>query len=356
MRFGTCVPNKYRAIAVGSMYRAIAVGSKQAMALSAHSDMKPPSTEPEIAGDGDTARAGSGATLKVLGGLVCLSLIAGGVWIGFGDRIMMMIAPADGDLPVIAADPSPVKVRPENPGGMQVPNQGRLVYGVVDGSSAQPRVERLLPSPEKPITVEQVLKRSVPEATEVVASNAPRGTADPAPGAPVRLTPGDTAPTPLAAVPTAEDVAKLQASAPPPPSAPSVSTATPTAPKQAAPAPPPAPAPSAPAAKSAAPSEVANATPAPESPAADITQAFRIQLAASRSEDAVKSEWDRLRRRHVDLLGELRLQVMRIDLGATKGVFYRLRAGPLADGSAAKTLCERLKQRKLGCLVVKPGA
>ncbi|MEQ8321313.1 MAG: SPOR domain-containing protein [Rhodospirillales bacterium] len=348
------------------------------MALSAKPDMKvsPPDPDDDDNDDsGDTARSGSGTTLKVLGGLVCLTLVAGGIWIGFGDRIMMMLDPADGDVPVVTADPAPIKIRPENPGGMQVPNQGRLVYGVVDGSSTQPRVERLLPSPEKPVAVDEVLKRTVPETSSVVTGTAPRGTADLNAGAPVRLTPSDPAPAPLAPVPSAEDVARLSANAPPPPSAPSISASSATgtgtgmetaaapaapsappapAPKpapQAAPAPEPAPAPAAPAA-----TQTANATPAPESPGADISDTFRVQLAASRSEDAVKSEWDRLRRRHVDLLGELQLQVMRIDLGATKGVFYRLRAGPLTDANAAKALCERLKQRKLGCLVVKPGA
>ncbi|WNJ98249.1 SPOR domain-containing protein [Thalassospiraceae bacterium LMO-JJ14] len=334
------------------------------MALSANSDMKVSSPEPEVEGDGDTARTGSGATLKVLGALVGLTLIAGGVWIGFGERIVMMMSPDDGDVPVLAADPSPIKVRPENPGGMQVPNQGRLVYGVVDGTSTQPRVERLLPSPEKPVAVDEVLKRGVPETSEVVTGTAPRGTADMNSSAPVRLTPTESTQPPLSAVPSAADVAKLQPTAPPPPP-PAGQTASAAQPAQTAPPPAAPPVPRAPAVSAApkpapkapsAPAQTATATPVPESPASDITQSYRIQLAASRSEDAVKSEWDRLRRRHVDLLGELRLQVMRIDLGATRGVFYRLRAGPLADAAAAKTLCERLKQRKLGCLVVKPGA
>jgi len=339
------------------------------MALSANSEMKVSTAEPEIEGDGDMARAGSGGVIKMLAALVGVTLLLGGIWIGFGDRIMDMVSPADGDVPVIAADPSPIKVRPENPGGMQVPNQGRLVYGVVDGSSAQPRVERLLPSPEKPVAVDEVLKRGVPETNAVVTGTAPRGTADPTPGAPVRLTPSAPEAAPLSATPSAQDVAKLQAAPTPAPpavnaqaaqTAPQVTTQPTPAPPPVPSAPAPKPVPKAPVAAPApnpapAPTQTANATPAPASPA-DLSKSYRIQLAASRSEDAVKSEWDRLRRRHVDLLGDLRLQIMRIDLGATKGVFYRLRAGPLANAATAKTLCERLKQRKLGCLVVKPGA
>ena len=54
-----------------------------------------------------------------------------------------------------------------------------------------------------------------------------------------------------------------------------------------------------------------------------------------------------------DLFGGLRSSVVRVDLGR-KGVFYRLQAGPLADEAAARALCSRAKQRKLGCIVVRP--
>lgn len=321
------------------------------MALSANSDMKV-SAEDALEGDGNAKKAASGgSTLKVLGALVGVTVVLGGLWLGFGDNIMGMVGKSDDAVPLVVADPSPIKVRPENPGGMNVPNQGRLVYGVVDGTSSQPRVERLLPSPEKPVEVDDVLKRGVPETSQVVAETAPRGSADTS-GAPMRLEPS----APVAETPSEADVAALKQ--PPAALAPSESSSSAgTAPAPvakaapaAAPTPKPTPAPTQ--------TEIATkaATPAPPSPGGDITNSYRVQLAASRTEGAVESEWDRLRRRHVDLLGELRLQVTRIDLGATKGVFYRLRAGPLADEAAAKTLCERLKQRKLGCLVVKPGA
>ena len=328
------------------------------MALSANSDMKV-SAKDTLEGDAAATKVTSGSSsLKVLGALVGVTVVLGGIWLGFGDKIMGMIGVSDDAVPVITADPAPVKVRPENPGGMNVPNQGRLVYGVVDGTSSQPRVERLLPSPEKPVEVDDVLKRGVPETSQVVAETAPRGSADTS-GAPMRLEGG----APVADTPSAADVAALKQPAPalaptespsssgvapPVPSAPPspVVKADPVATPKAAPAP----------ATTQTEISTNTATPAPPSPGGDISNSYRVQLAASRSEKAVESEWDRLRRRHVDLLGELRLQVTRIDLGATKGVFYRLRAGPLANEAAAKTLCERLKQRKLGCLVVKPGA
>ncbi len=52
-----------------------------------------------------------------------------------------------------------------------------------------------------------------------------------------------------------------------------------------------------------------------------------------------------------DLLGDLGAAVRRADLGA-KGVFYRVRTGPLAARKAARTLCASLSKRKVPCFVV----
>jgi len=82
---------------------------------------------------------------------------------------------------------------------------------------------------------------------------------------------------------------------------------------------------------------------------------YRVQLAAARSAEAARGEWDRLRRKNLDLLGDLGLTVTKVDLGAAKGIFYRLRVGPLAGEKEARALCKALAARKVGCLVVRPG-
>ena len=56
----------------------------------------------------------------------------------------------------------------------------------------------------------------------------------------------------------------------------------------------------------------------------------------------------------MDLLGDLGLKVTKADLGAKKGIYYRLRAGPLADEKAARRLCRQLTKRQVGCLIIKP--
>jgi cell division septation protein DedD len=80
---------------------------------------------------------------------------------------------------------------------------------------------------------------------------------------------------------------------------------------------------------------------------------FRIQLASVRDTSGAEAEWKRLSSKNKDLLGSLQMYLKRADLGE-KGVFYRLQAGPLPDAAAAETLCGNLKQRNVGCLIVRP--
>lgn len=101
---------------------------------------------------------------------------------------------------------------------------------------------------------------------------------------------------------------------------------------------------------------LANRSSAATAPSTTQTSAkgWQIQLAASRAAKAARSEGERLKKKHADLLGAYSVRVMRADLGA-KGVFYRIRLGALPDRAAARQVCARLSQRGQGCLVVAPG-
>lgn len=65
-------------------------------------------------------------------------------WFGYRWANQMQV----GEPPVIAAETTPFKVRPENPGGMVIPHQDKLVYGRISPDQQQP-VEHLLPAPEQ---------------------------------------------------------------------------------------------------------------------------------------------------------------------------------------------------------------
>jgi len=256
--------------------------------------------------------------------VVAIGAGAGG-WYFLND--WLVVDNPDAEVPLIRADSGPIKVRPEEPGGMDVPDRDKLVYDRIDGNGERSAVERLLPPPEMPMAkpapaAKGVEERSAAQAPTPLVPVTPAPSSPPAPAAKAEAQP---APTPERVVPSVEDV--LNAMRPPAPVDPKVQE-TPAEAKLKAEA-----------AKAAAPAKVGG---------------FLVQLAAVRSREQADAEWGRLRQRNSDLLGSLDLSVMRADLGPDKGVFFRLRAGPLTNEAAAQTLCQKLSERKIGCLVVRP--
>ena len=80
---------------------------------------------------------------------------------------------------------------------------------------------------------------------------------------------------------------------------------------------------------------------------------YRIHLTSIRREADAAAEWRRLQRLFRAVLADLRLSVMRADLGAERGVWYRVQGGPLARAEA-RARCASFAARKLWCRVVPP--
>jgi len=78
----------------------------------------------------------------------------------------------------------------------------------------------------------------------------------------------------------------------------------------------------------------------------------KVQLASLRTPEAARDEWARLKRENADLLGKLNAVAVRADMG-DRGIYYRIEAGPLASKAAADKLCGALRQRDLGCQLVR---
>ena len=215
-------------------------------------------------------------------------------------------------VPVIKADDTPVKIKPDDRGGMQIPNQDKLVYNEMEGDkgTAQPRTERLLAPPEEPVQPNAPLM-------------SPPKTVEPPPSSMVKAEP-PPAPPAVAAAPRVPVIA-----APPPIKAP-------TAPKMAAvEAPPTAPVA---AAKKAAPAPVAAGN-------------YLVQLGAVRSAEEADKEWNRIKKANGDVLTGLSLDVMQVELPG-KGTYWRIRAGTMAE-AAAKSVCQQMSSRNQGCIVVR---
>jgi len=224
-------------------------------------------------------------------------------------------------VPVVQAESSPMRVKPANPGGMQVAGANNDIFS--GGNDTD--VEKLAPPPQTP---DPQALRAPPAPT-------------PASGV---LTRG-----PVAAPPATNPVAT-------PPALGSV--ATPPGREQTAIAgiqPPAQPAPGAaaraPVAAVVPPARSAE-KPVPAPTASAHTAGSRdvlVQLAALSSEPAAKAEWERLARRWPDLIGGHRPAFSKIERDGQ--TFWRVRTGGFDGVAQATIFCERLRAKGGGCSV-----
>jgi hypothetical protein len=239
---------------------------------------------------------------------------------------------AEAVAPLIKADQRPVRVRPENPGGMDVPHQDKEIYDRVGNRGTPPATpERLLPPPETPIARPQGAApsggamASPPASTMAAAPPRPAGT-------PPLLQPN---------VPPPPDVS------PPPPSQVTSQAVIPPPATAAAPLPTPRPPVTTPPPSSFAGTATAPAG-TPSRPGAS-----RVVLASVQSEGDAQREWQRLQRAHGDALSGLAPEFVRTDLG-DRGVFWRIYVGPAEAAPDAQARCAALKQRQVNCFVARP--
>jgi tetratricopeptide (TPR) repeat protein len=108
------------------------------------------------------------------------------------------------------------------------------------------------------------------------------------------------------------------------------------------------PAPPAPAPLASAPMPVASSPAEMEAPVRLSGPQPAVHLASYRSRKDAERGWSQLRRAHKAELSGLQSEISEIDLGA-KGLFFRLKAGPLPDKAAAADLCQQLKSRRQFC-------
>lgn len=244
---------------------------------------------------------GTGIRYLVMGGAIAaLGIFAGFLWYAYSQGTKK----SDGMTPpTIKAEMGPTKVRPETPGGMDVPHQDKTVYNRMDTSKKEREPEKLLPPSEK--LMDKPREPDIKLLSDLFGDKAP-----PAPSIPgMKET---ESPVVVDLLPARPEKAKM----------PPVKTKPDT-------------------------KQIPITTQDPAS------GKFLIQVGAFRDRAGADAGWARMRKRHGTLLSGLEPDIARADLGA-KGVFYRLRAGPLGDKSSADRLCSSLKELKVGCLVVKP--
>lgn len=245
-------------------------------------------------------------------------LIAAGVGcLTFGKYVSVYYGADSGDLPVIRADRSMDGMKPDTPGGMEVPNRDKLVYERLRQSNTELPVERLLPPAEKPVSP---APEQEPDAIAALVTDlAAQETSAPATavvyeedGTPVEVMFKET--TAATVTPEPEPiVAEKQIEKPA--------------------------------------EKKAEKTPLPETKPVQSAVSYAVQLVSARTEQAAESEWKRLSKKHKEIIASMPHAISKTVV--TNGTFYRLRVGRFDKRDDAKALCDQLKKKKQECFVVK---
>ena len=249
-----------------------------------------------------------------------------------------------GEAPLLRAEPGPLRERPDDPGGMEIPYRDVLALhelGMPPDEAAAPAVERLLPPPEEPLP-----KPGAPEEPEGGTAVAPLDApTDPEGG--ISVAPLD-APDAAAQVPAAPEPEP----APPPVAEPAAAEPPAAEPDPAAPPP-------AETGGGEAESAPAPADPDPADPIGDVLAglpdgagAFAVQLGAWSSRAEAEAGWARALARAPELLEPVGRFVAAPEDGDGAGGLHRLRAGPLPDRAGAEALCAGLADAGVPCFVV----
>ncbi|MDD3021479.1 MAG: SPOR domain-containing protein [Alphaproteobacteria bacterium] len=228
--------------------------------------------------------------LMGVAGLAVVATIAAVTWATWpGDKSRV----DEDTLPIMRADPSSYKIKPEDPGGMMVPNKDSTIFETLNDGKPDRGVENLLDEPEQPVKKEDVFPKEEEVSTyKVVSEDAAADEPAPQPKA---------TPEPVQVKEPLKETVKEQVKEKP-------------------------------------------------APAKMTTGKSYVQFAAVKSDADAKAKWSKLQTQYGVLKG-LPLNVQKADLG-TKGTFYRVQAGPMSLDQA-QSLCTKIKSAKGDCLVIK---
>lgn len=306
--------------------------------------------------------------------------------------------------PIIPADTTPFKVRPNNPGGMMIPHQDKLVYGRLSQDASQP-IERLLPPPEQPMAHPPIAAAPY-QPPYAQGQGYPSANPPPPPGYAPDLSP-QGAPQPAAPqyVPPPQPYPPFQHPQQQPPAQGQMPYPAPQAqfPYGAQAPMPPAILPTMPAtppqpisqpAQSSKTSTVEDIKPASDEDEDDDTALqdgqkeldqliaretekplrqstkknsakflkpmtaglgkHKVQIASLPSKAMAENEMKRLRDHHGSFFDNKPWNIQKINLGPERGVTHRLVVGAFPNHNAAAKFCKRLRAEKIGCLVIAP--
>lgn len=228
-------------------------------------------------------------------------IIAGGTIFALTHRAPKM---EESKIVVISPTPTPVKVLPENPGGLDIPDKDKVVYNRAE-LAPTPVVENLFPEPEQPILPTEVI---LPETKEGMTVAPPKQVSQ--------------------EVSFEQPTQELK----------QVSESTLAVPSQKREE----------KGVESVKSEKKKATPI----AKEKQIIWRAQLLSSSSKAKVETSWQTISKNHKALLSDMPYQIVSAEI-AGKGIFWRLQVGEFATREMVMNLCEKLKKKKQECIPVK---
>jgi hypothetical protein len=240
-------------------------------------------------------------------------------------------------VPLIRADAGPMKVVPNDPGGMDIPYRDSTVFDTLRrarAENADGQIENLLSDSETPISRDQMFAGvntalEEDETQEIIENGAAEEPdvierTDENTIAAVKVDKGNTVKT--------ETATKTQ----------TVASVAPTAPMPV----------KKPDDISHAANGMSRTEPAAGGAVVAATGGYLVQLASVRSQGDAQKMWQAMQKQFPNELGGLKLNVDVADLG-TRGTYYRVQGGAVSE-SRARAICSVIDSKKSGgCFVVR---
>ena len=260
----------------------------------------------------DFAREKSYARRR-LATLAVLILVIGGAVYGVWGRG----ASTPAEIPTIKSA-GDYKVKPENPGGIEIPHQDVQLYGDSEAKGGAVPIEHLLPPPETP--------KEAPQPPPSVTEG--RSALEPVPQKFETTVAPVPAPIPVEPKPVANKTEPVKIAEIPPP------VGKPLSIEQIL-------------------EETKPAAPvaAPVKAAPVVAGVAVIQLASLPDEAKARDLMKTLQAKYASILAGAVLHVAQADLGA-RGVYFRIQSQGLSETEASR-VCSALKQQNAGCILVR---
>ncbi len=299
------------------------------------------------------------SNIKIFFPLIAAAAICFSAYAWYTDKIA--ISREGQEAPVIKADKEPVRVKPADPGGMEIANRDKSVYDAISGTGDQlPKVVRIIPSPEEPLSRDTIKK--APELAQLVEDEEVAS-----PEVPVEKTEEpqkeiatNEAPTkeiaPVVVKEVAQNTAETKEAAP---QEKQIAKAEPVAKPD----------------KLVAKQElmsrdmevpsademtvdnikvvsVPTGSQKPQEASVKNDSGYRVQLGSYRTQEDVLASWNLIKNKHGETLKGADMKVEKADLG-TKGIFFRLQVGEFSSESDSRRICHELMEKNQGCFIVK---